>query len=189
MNRRLPLLLAAALLASCSPPPPRETKESASIQLIKKEDGLAYAKDSGAPFSGEVVYFSTKLGRQAVETYQNGRPHGLWQRFWSNGKLKREERYELGSMVHERQWYEDGVLKRDSEMRNGAVVGRISLWWPDGRLRRTSLVGDNLRMHGHVLEYAEDGTILTDAIFDHGRYVSGKMRQDPVAKPVTAQAH
>lgn len=189
MNPRLLPLFAAACLVSCGPPPPQEARETRSVHLNKKEDGLSYAAGSSIPFTGEVAFFSTGLGRQAVETYQDGRPHGLWQRFWSNGKLKREGRYELGSMVHERQWYEDGVPKRDCEMKNGVPFGKITLWWPDGRLQRTSLIGGDLKPHGHVLEYAVDGTLLTDAIFHHGQYFSGKLRRDPVPQAVTAQAN
>jgi hypothetical protein len=189
MNRRLPPLLAAAFLVSCGPPPPREARETRSVHLDKKPDGLSYTAGSNVPFTGEVVFFTARLGRQAVETYQNGLPHGLWQRFWSNGKLNREDRYELGAMVHERQWYEDGVPKRDCEMKNGVPFGKMTLWWPDGRLQRTSLIGGDQKPHGQVLEYAVDGTLLTDAIFHRGQYVSGKLRKDPTPKPVTAQAN
>ena len=186
----LPAAFVAAFhLASCSPAGPKAPAVSNSVDLVQNEDGLAYATGSSVPYSGEVIGYRAGQGVESVAVYREGRPHGLWQRFGSKNRLKREERYESGSKVHERQWYDDGVLKFDAQMRDGVRFGRIQLWWPDGRLRRTSSIGSDFKMHGHALEYAEDGTVLTDAIFDHGTYISGTLRKDPVAKTVTAQAN
>ena len=179
----------ALAFPSCGPTPGPRPKVSTSIEILKKTDGLSYTKRSDSPYTGEVVTFTQGLSRQSLEIYQDGKPHGIWQRYWSNGKLKREEKYDHGSMTRQRQWYEDGTLKGDAQMKDGVGFGKIILWWPDGRLRRTSLIGADLKPHGHVLEYAQDGSVLTDAIFAHGKYVSGKLREEPLATPATAQAH
>ncbi len=189
MKRSLLLGLTACGIASCGPAAGPRLKATTSVEIVKKTDGLSYAKDADAPYTGEVVTFSQGISRVSLEIYQDGKPHGIWQRYWSNGKLKREEKYNLGSMSRQRQWYEDGTLKGDAEMKDGVGFGKITLWWPDGRLRRTSLIGADLKPHGHVLEYAQDGSVLTDAIFAHGKYVSGKLREEPLATPATAQAH
>ena len=174
---------------SCGPDLGPKPKISTSVEIIKKPDGLCYAKGTEAPYTGEVVTFTQGSSRQSLEIYQDGKAHGIWQRYWSNGKLKREEKYDLGSMTRQRQWYEDGTLKGDAQMKNGVGFGKITLWWPDGRLRRTCLIGAELQPHGHVLEYTEDGRIHTDAIFAHGVYLSGKLSEEPLATSDTAQAH
>lgn len=189
MKRCLIFGFAALCIVSCGPAAGPLPKTSTSVEIIQKPDGLIYAKDHPTPYTGEVVTFTQGSSRQSLEIYQDGKPHGAWQRYWSNGQLKREEKYELGSKTHQRQWYEDGTLKGDAEMKNGVGFGKIRLWWPDGRLRRTSLIGAELKPHGHVLEYAQDGSILTDAIFAHGVYISGKLREEPLATSATAQAH
>lgn len=177
------------LLFSCGPSPQSSPqKETVSIELVVQKDGLAYAKESATPYSGEVVGFTSNLTRTSTETYQNGKRHGASLRFWSDGRPKREECYEFGSKVSDRQWYEDGVLKSEAKIKNGVGIGRINLWWPDGRIRRTSWIGSNRKLHGHALEYDEQGLVLTDAIFHHGEYVSGKLRSDPAAKVTTNQA-
>lgn len=187
------LLILAGFIAlglpSCGPAPGPRPKVSTSVEILKKPGGLSYAKGADSPYTGEVVTFTQGINRQSLEIYQDGKPHGIWQRYWSNGKLKREEKYDLGSMTRQRQWYEDGTPKGDAQMKDGVGFGKITLWWPDGRLRRTSLIGADLKPHGHVLEYAQDGSVLTDAIFAHGKYVSGKLREEPLATPATAQAH
>lgn len=171
----------AVLFCGCGPQALPEAKESVSVPTEKKADGRTYAMGSSVPFTGEVVTFTKGINRLSVHPYQDGKPHGSWSRYWSNGKLKSEERREQGELVHLRQWYEDGVLKQDTEMKNGLPFGKVRLWWPDGRVRRSSLIGDNLRPHGNVLEYARDGSLLTDAIFEHGHYVSGKLRKAALA--------
>ena len=185
----LAVFVAAGFLSSCGPSSTPKVGETRSIQLITRPDGLAYALDSSIPYTGEVTIFTAALTRQSVATYQNGLLHGPSRRYWSNGSLKREDRSEAGNLIHQTQWYEDGTMKHDTEMQKGVSFGKIRLWWPDGRLRRSALVGPSLGLHGHLLEYAEDGSILADAIFHHGQYISGKLPPESVANFITAQAH
>ena len=67
-------------------------------------------------------------------------------------------------------------------MKNGISLGKNLLYWPDGRLRRIVHVGPQLTPHGHVLEYAADGTLIADAIFQHGKLISGFTRPNTLAK-------
>ena len=179
----------ACLFAGCSPPAKQKLEESVSIRLDTKEDGLAYAPGSVAPYTGEVVGFTSAGTRQMAEKWESGQSHGIWFKYWSNGQVKREDIHQRGSIIHRRQWYEDGTLKLDAEMKNGLGYGKVRLWWPDGRLRRSVLLGAELQPHGHVLEYAEDGTIIADAIFHHGQYISGKIPKDSIAQTDLAQAN
>ncbi len=185
-----PLLgpLICLVLPACGPNQSKDAEGKASIELEKRSDGLAYGKTSPEPYTGESVVFFKGTNRQSVETYQEGKPHGTWRRYWSNGRLKREQQWVHGSQIHQRQWYEDGVLKEEADMKDGKRYGRIRMWWPDGRLRRTAFVGDNGRPHGHALEYAAGGSVVVDAIFQHGQYVSGLLQQDTLASRAAAEA-
>ncbi len=190
MKRCLLPPLAALLLVSCGAPDTPPAQESVSIQVVKKTDGLTYALGSNIPFTGEVLTITHGNSRQSSETYVNGQPHGLWTRYWSNGgKPKRQQEWKNGEMIHQRQWFENGVLKEDMEMKQGILFGHVRLWWPNGRIRRIAFVGEKLSPHGHVLEYNEDGTVLVDAIFHRGQFVSGLRKEDSLAQPATAQAH
>jgi MORN repeat variant len=177
-----------SLLMACGPPASDRPKEQASVETEKRSDGLIYVKKSPHPFTGEVLVMSNGTSRQSVETYWEGKPHGPWLRYWANGRVKREQQWVHGSQIHQRQWFEDGTLKEDLKMKDGQSNGRIRMWWPDGRLRRTAFVGDDLRPHGHALEYSADGTVVVDAIFHHGKYVSGLLKQDVLASKAGAAA-
>ena len=171
-------------MAACGPSEATQGQETVSVRLLKKTDGLFYAAGADSPYTGQVVTFTKAGVRQSMENYLNGKAEGNWERYWPGGQLKREKRFQGGHQVLRQQWYENGALKEHVEMKDGIGYGKIRLWWPDGRLRRNVLVGDGLRPHGHVLEYAEDGSIIADAIFHHGKYVSGVIRKDKVANPI-----
>lgn len=181
-------VIAAFFFPGCRPVETPKSEGSSSIRLIKLENGLAYAPGSATPYTGHVVYFTSAGTRQTVETWAAGQSHGPWTRYWSNGQPKSEDTHQQGSIIHRRQWYEDGTLKMDAEMKDGVGFGKIRMWWPDGRLRRSVLLGVDLQPHGNSLEYAQDGTIIADAIFHHGKYISGKVRDVTVASSGTAPA-
>lgn len=188
MKIRFCLMVLAAFLPSCNPST-YPAADNVSVDVEKRSDGLYYAKEASEPLSGDVVGFSNNNIRQSVESYQNGLPHGIWKRYWTTGALKREQTWQNGEQIHQRQWYENGSMKEDLQMKHGIGYGQIRLWWPDGRIRRIAFVGEELRPHGHILEYAEDGTVLVDAIFHQGEFVSGLRKEDPLATGTTAQAH
>lgn len=186
--RLLLTVLAAAGLASCGPSGGTSGQESFSVHVRKQPDGLVYEQGATTPYTGQVVTF-TKAGlRQSMENYLHGRPEGAWERYWPDGTLKREQKFLAGHQILQRQWYEDGALKEEIEMKDGVRFGKLRLWWPDGRLRRSSLVGSDAKLHGNALEYAQDGTLLTDAIFHHGQYVSGLLRKDNIANAASPLA-
>ncbi|MDB6069272.1 MAG: hypothetical protein JWL81_443 [Verrucomicrobiales bacterium] len=180
---------ALIFLTACSEKSREIPVETTSIQIEKGPDGLVRSKGRPEPLTGEVLTFTHGTTKQSVEPYLEGKPHGIWTRYWSTGHVKREQRWDHGDQIHQRQWYEDGTLKEDMEMRQGIAFGQVRLYWPDGRIRRVALVGENLSPHGHVLEYNEDGSVIVDAIFHHGQFVSGLRKEDSLAQPATAQAH
>ena len=179
----------AFLFTSCGQPESNAQHETSSVELEKHADGLAYLKGQSVPYTGQLITFTHGVTRQAVENYVEGRPHGIWLRYWSNGTLKREQKWVHGSHVHQRQWFETGALKEEMEMKDGIAFGQVRLWWQDGRMRRVAFVEQGLSPHGHVLEYNEDGSVLVDAIFNHGKYLSGLRKEDSLAENITAQAH
>lgn len=167
--------MAAAGLTGCGPPDGKKSKTAVSVVVEKRADGLSYRTGELKPYTGEISHVNINGRQESVEIWLDGKPHGLWEWRRADGSTKREETYVHGEKIHLRQWHENGQLKEDSQMRHGIVLGDVRLWWPNGRLRRSCYMEADLQLHGQLLQYGEAGYVIFDAIYDHGKYVSGKI--------------
>lgn len=151
----------------------------ATVHLEAGADGRVYEKGKGEPFTGVVTHVNERHVRVREESYVDGVPWGEWREWWPGGRrLKESVTWVNGSRVRERRWYSDGSRRSDSEMKDGTVNGWVRMWWPDGRLHRQAYLEDGMQVHGHLLEYDEDGAVLWDAIFEHGEFRSGMMPKE-----------
>lgn len=169
-------------LPACRKGASKPKGEAVSVKVEKHADGLAYQEGCTVPFSGEVLHFTIGGNRLLRESWKDGLPDGLWLR-WAptDGKLRKEQTFEKGRQVHQRQWHPNGKLKEDTQMRDGIAFGEVRLWWPDGRLRRSCTMEAGESVHGHLLQYDQNGKVIYDAIFDHGAYQSGKIPGEKLA--------
>lgn len=186
---RLGVLLLASSLAACGPPDRKKSKTAVSVVVEKRADGLSYRAGETKPYTGEIAEVNISGRQESLERWLDGKPHGLWQWRRADGSTKREETYTHGEKIRLRQWHENGNLKEDSQMRDGIVQGQVRLWWPNGRLRRSCFMEADLQLHGQVLQYGETGYVIFDAIYDHGKYVSGQIPDEhKLADNSTSQA-
>lgn len=144
-----------------------------SIQLVPK-DGKFCAPATGQPFTGTVL-LCLENGRSAGEEhYEDGLQQGVWTLLHAaTGAVREEKTWARGDLVRKREWYPGGAIRKDLCLKLGEPVGWQRMWWEDGRLRGQSFLLPGFVPHGHRLEYAEDGSIIWDAVFDHGVLVSG----------------
>lgn len=159
------------LLSACAP----ASKEARKIvKLEERADGLTYAVGQSEPYSGRFLILSSGGQIRQEQNFLEGRRHGPWRINFDGGLTKREVDYVNGEIVREREWFPSGRIKGDESMKNGLAFGPSQFWFEDGRIRKQVFVLDNLQPHGHILEFAVDGSVIYDAIYDHGNYVSGK---------------
>ena len=144
-----------------------------SVQLVQK-DGKFCAPDTDLPFTGTVL-LSLENGRAAgAEHYADGVQHGVWTLLHAaSGVVREEATWNHGDLIRRREWFPGGTIRKDLCLKSGEPVGWQRMWWEDGRLRRQSFLLPGFVPHGHRLEYAEDGSVIWDAGFDHGLLVSG----------------
>lgn len=148
-------------------------------QVEIRQDGLAYLLKSPAPISGLVIKKTNKSGGTSfLAHYQGGKLHGPEIRWHANGNIKRIHDYDHGAKSRHREWFESGSPKIDAMMRDGIAHGRHLRWYPNGQLRFDGGFIENMRWHGHVRDFAEDGSVLVDAHFDQGAFVSGTVPPD-----------
>jgi antitoxin component YwqK of YwqJK toxin-antitoxin module len=168
------LLLAVGVsicLASCSPPP---LKKVEVIKIEKREDGITYVQGTKTRYTGSYL----ELGKNSVKVeewnYRDGLLHGANIRFFDqSGEVKRRIDYDKGVRVRKRAWFPNGQIRGDETWVNDQIIGLCTYWFEDGRIRKQMSFAYGFQPDGHVLEFAEDGTVLFDVIMNAGTYVSG----------------
>ena len=132
-------------------------------------------------------------GQVASEgTFKNGLPEGLWKTYYPDGKLKSEGYKKNGLSDSTWIFYDDGGkmtwrYEYHGDKKNGCAqrfdtLGFLSeeffyindiiqgekIWlYPDGSLKKTLTYFDGKEV-GVSLEFAPDGTIITEEIYDNG---------------------
>lgn len=159
----VPLLLAIASLAGCTPQP---LKREVTV-LEQRSDGLVYAKPGDTPYTGPFVKLAP-TGEVIEEiNYANGILHGPNTTLQKNGIKKRCIDYDRGVRIRKRTWYHSGQIRSDEGWNGEDAFGLCRYWFEDGRIRKQMKLGKSYSIEGHLLEYAEDGTILIDAIMEN----------------------
>ena len=97
---------------------------------------IRYLKGSDTPYTGKATsrypkgYHTTgptlNSRKRSKGNYKNGKPHGLFVRWWPEGQKSRKVNYKDGKPHGpETQWYETGQKKFEINYKNGRKVG---LW-------------------------------------------------------------
>lgn len=166
------------IVAGCDRPgPPASAKPAPGFPSPSKvevgADGLARLKKQADPYTGPVIIADEAGKLRHYGYYQDGKLHGAEIKFYDDGKIRRQFDYHQGEKIHHREWFPNGNRKIDAEMRNGIGYGSHRTWFEDGRTRWAGRFGENLRWEGHIVDYAEDGRLMWDAVFKEGKFQSG----------------
>jgi antitoxin component YwqK of YwqJK toxin-antitoxin module len=136
-------------------------------------DGLARLTGQEEPYTGPVILRDEAGKMRYYAYYQDGKLHGAEIKYYDDGKIRRQFDYHLGEKIHHREWFPNGNRKIDAEMRDGIGYGSHRTWFEDGRTRWSGRFVEDLLWQGHIVDYAEDGRLMWDAVFEKGRYLSG----------------
>lgn len=105
------------------------SKDVYDYQIIDR-DGIVYLKNERAPFTGKV------MEKKNRNYYLNGRPHGKWLSFYSNGRLKSIENWKNGKLFGKYVLYqENGKKIFETTYLNGKDNGEYFLFHSNGRLQ------------------------------------------------------
>lgn len=177
---KMSALTAVVMTVACDDPTPKT--ESVKIdrdefthpkELVVGEDGLTRRLNEEQPFTGAVTQRDRDWNLRYFCYYQKGKLHGPELKFWEDGTLRRNFDYENGSKVRHREWFENGNPKTDAMFVDGHAIGPHKTWFEDGSPRWSGNFVGELLWDGHIIDYAPGGILMWDAIFDHGRFVSG----------------
>ncbi len=176
-------LAASLALTGCGGPEPSGDNDSKNQsarkdfthprELVVGEDGLARRGEESEPYTGAAIMRDADWNLRYFAYYQDGKLHGPEMKFWEDGKVRRNFDYDQGEKTRHREWFENGNPKRDAWFQGGHAIGPHQTWYEDGSPRWKGAFVGELQWDGHIVDRAPDGTILWDAEFDHGRYLSG----------------
>jgi hypothetical protein len=151
---------------------------------LKGKGDLFYRKGEKEPFTGTAV--SQVAGKKTEAEFWQGRMHGVYQSWFSNGQMEGEAHFDKG--VREgraRLWNKDGQMIKETRFREGLADGPATEWYPNGKMeRRTSWRAG--KRHGEVETWFASGNRKGVGTYDQGErsgtfvvwWETGKKRQE-----------
>ena len=124
------------------------------------------------------------MGRALVKAKlrENGQKHGWEQRWFKENPAQMSSQilWVQGERAFYWQWWPNGNMKQLTSQRDGSDFDRESIsygsyvkWFEDGRIKFRAHYDEDFKWHGRVLDYDDNGELMWDAVFNHGKFVSG----------------
>ncbi|MBD1397688.1 toxin-antitoxin system YwqK family antitoxin [Pontibacter sp. JH31] len=136
---------------------------------LRLDNGLLLVK--GKPFSGKLyTLFESSTDTAEFISYQNGKEHGEWKKFYPSGQLRERRFFEQGQKTGEyiawwengkkqlhyffeedeyegacKEWNEDGRLVKAMHYKNGHEEGPQQLWYDNGKIRANYVIQNGRR--------------------------------------------
>jgi antitoxin component YwqK of YwqJK toxin-antitoxin module len=182
--RWLLAVLVAVGAGACSregPPGPLAVRSGPTLE--QREDRLFYEPGAKEPFTGTQRGYNKETRTINHEChYVKGLREG-WERRWfkeAPEQMSKQILWVQGERAFYFEYWPNGNLKQLASQRDGTDVGRDSMahgsyvkWFEDGRVKFRAHYDVAFRWHGKVLDYDDSGELMWDAVFHHGKFVSG----------------
>ena len=158
--------------------------DSIPASELRGQGDLFYRKGEKEPFTGTAV--RTVDGKKTEAEFWQGRMHGVYRSWFSNGQMEGEAYFEKG--VREgraRLWNKDGQMIKETRFREGLADGPATEWYPNGKMeRRTSWRAG--KRNGEIETWFESGNRKGVGNYDQGErsgtfvvwWETGKKRQE-----------
>ena len=142
--------------------------ESVDYKDLVKRDGLYYKKFTTIPFTGKVT-------GQYQGKIRNGKKHGLWVGFWSNGQLMSKGTYKDGNQQGPNvSYHKNGQLWFKGTYKDGIWDGKWVRYHENGQLHFKGTYKDG-KSEGPWEYFNKDGTVDGKIT---GTYKNGKKISD-----------
>lgn len=167
----LPMCLAGLLAMSLLLlwPPDLLAQASIATEDLEERAGLLFKSGENTPFTGLARDFHENGTPRLEANYQGGRLLGskVW---YGNGKLAEEVSVTADQWTI-RRFTEEGCLEEETvaQFSGGRKISEKSKIWYDNGLLRTEAGFQGGKLDGTLKEYAQDGTLLRDEVYDRGK--------------------
>ena len=130
----------------------------------------------GTPFSGTIIkkqiYDSDGGEIEFIKNYKDGKYHGLYERYYDNGKLFEKSTYKDGKWDGLKEVYwSSGQLNTKSNFKNGKQEGPYEKYYYSGKLFVKTNYKDG-KQEGPYEKYYEDGKLEEKSTYKDGRIVN-----------------
>ncbi|MCL5244551.1 toxin-antitoxin system YwqK family antitoxin [Cellulophaga sp. 20_2_10] len=160
---KLVLILLVASISSCTP----VNLVSKKKLEVKNNLGLVYYNNE--LFTGLAVTFYKHGGTSESISYQNGKKHGDYQKWFSSGDLSYEAYYKNGKKEGvAKSWWANGNLRSKSIFTKGIVNGLQKQWYNTGaKFKEMNIV--NGKENGIQKSWRKNGKVYNNYEAKDGR--------------------
>lgn len=145
-------------------PPPLELS---LVDAIRK-DGVFFAPNEEAPFTGLVVEQFDSGQLKSRTSVRNGLLHGVSEGWHANGQLQVQEYFREGVSHGKRsKWLDDGSRLSEGDIVDGAFNGTFRKWFPNGQLSQEILMKDG-KADGLSRAWFENGSLKSRVTMEMG---------------------
>ena len=130
--------------------------EVVPISELKAKGDLFYRKGELEPFTGTAEAENKK--RKTEAEFWQGRMHGRYRSWFSNGQLESESYFEEGVREGiDRRWNQQGQILEETRFQKGLMDGARTEWYANGKVERRTNWQKGKRQ-GEIETWFEDGT-------------------------------
>ena len=137
-------------------------KVNAMEESLKPVNGVMFQNNES--FTGMIYVLYPSRDTAEITGYLNGREHGVWSKFYDNGKLQQQREFD-----------------------NGKKTGLYLGWWENGN-KKISYLFDNDEYNGICREWNAEGKLIREMSYKKGYedgpqkmfYDNGKIRSNYV---------
>lgn len=137
--------------------------------ILENKDGIVYHEN--IPFTGIVYELNEAKDTVFLFGFYQGKRHGKWINFYSNGQKAEERFYDNGTKINTlKRWYENGQLQLQCKFIEGEYDGNYQEWYPNGQLYK-DMHYKNGYEEGPQKMYYDNGKIRSNYVQKNGKRI------------------
>lgn len=128
---------------------------------LKKGENYTFTSDENEPITGSIVVKDSIGKIRIVGSLKEGKIHGRWQEFFSNGQLKHDRNYIEGKFQGiNKEYYKNGQLKWIGKYGLGEKTGFHKKWYENGKAK-SEIYYINGKIEGLWKQWNQDGSLIS----------------------------
>lgn len=138
------LFFLSALFAIFTQPVWAET-EIIDAKTTYERGGILYFKGGFDKVSGHVINRNMDGSVERQSLHLNGKRHGFWERFFSNGNIHTKANYNEGKLLELTSYSYNGRVQKEEKYKEGKPFGLWKWYYANGQLRQQGrYIGEHL---------------------------------------------